>query len=273
MSQSSSLLLGLDGITVESVEIAEDRIRTVHVLTAADRVGTCPECAIRSLRSKGWVVTRPRDVKIGSDRPRIVWRKRKWLCTNGLCQRKCFTESAPSIPPRARMTVRAKAEMALGVLDEDRSVKAVAAAYGCSWNTCHDAVIATADPVLAAEPEPVAVLGIDETRRGKAKWETYCAQTGARRWVDRWDTGLVDITGSGGLLAQVNGRAAKPVTDWLDKRDPAWKTGIEFVAIDMSATYAKAAREALPHARLIVDRFHLVKKANEMVDAVRRRTT
>ncbi|VBA62297.1 hypothetical protein LAUMK41_05688 [Mycobacterium attenuatum] len=97
MSQSSSLLLGLDGITVESVEIAEDRIRTVHVLTAADRVGTCPECAIRSSRSKGWVVTRPRDVKIGSDRPRIVWRKRKWLCANGLCQRKCFTESAPSI--------------------------------------------------------------------------------------------------------------------------------------------------------------------------------
>ena len=69
MSQSSSLLLGLDGITVESVEIAEDRIRTVHVLTAADRVGMCPGCAIRSSRSKGWVATRPRDVKIGSDRP------------------------------------------------------------------------------------------------------------------------------------------------------------------------------------------------------------
>lgn len=72
MSQSSSVLLGLDGITVESVEIAEDRIRTVHVLTASDRVGRCPGCAIRSSRSKGWVVTRPRDVKIGSDRPRIV---------------------------------------------------------------------------------------------------------------------------------------------------------------------------------------------------------
>ena len=164
---------------------------------------------IRSSRSKGWVATRPRDVKIGPDRPRIVWRKRKWLCTNSLCQRKCFTESAPSIPPRARMTVRAKSEMALAVLDDDRSVKAVAAAYGSSWNTCHDAVIATADPVLAAEPEPVAVLGIDETRRGKAKWETYCAETGARRWVDRWDTGLVDITGTGGLLVQVNGRAAQ----------------------------------------------------------------
>jgi transposase len=100
-----------------------------------------------------------------------------------------------------------------------------------------------------------------------------CPTTGVRRWVDRWDTGLVDITGTGGLLVQVNGRASQPVTDWLGGRDQAWRDGIEFVAIDMSTTYAKAAREALPHAKLIVDRFHLVKKANDMVDEVRRRTT
>jgi transposase len=101
----------------------------------------------------------------------------------------------------------------------------------------------------------VRVLGIDETRRGKAKWET-CPETGARAWVDRWDSGLVDITGAGGLLVQVNGRAARPVTDWLTQREQAWRDGIEFVAIDMSGAYAKAAREALPHAKLIVDRFH-----------------
>jgi hypothetical protein len=142
------------------------------------------------------------------------------------------------------MTVRAKREMALAVLDDDRSVKAVGAAYGCTWNTCHDAGIATADPALAAEPEGVTVLGIDETRRGKAKWEN-CSKTGVRRWVDRWDTGLVDITGAGGLLVQVNGRAAKPVTDWLDNREEAWKANIEFVAIDMSATYVKAAGRSI----------------------------
>ena len=59
--------------------------------------------------------------------------------------------------------------------------------------------------MLDAEPDPVRVLGIDETRRGKAKWETD-PDTGRRIWVDRWDTGLVDITGDQGLLAQVNGR-------------------------------------------------------------------
>lgn len=269
---SGSLLLGLDGVVVESVHVDVDRTRTIHVLTALEWVGVCPDCTSRSSRSKGWVSTGPRDIKIGADIPRIVWRKRKWLCTNTSCMRRSFTESTPSIPPRARVTVRAKHEMALAVLDDDRSVQAVSGAYGCSWNTCHDTVIATADPVLAGEPQPVRVLGIDETRRGKTKWET-CPDTGVRAWVDRWDSGLVDITGTGGLLVQVNGRAAQPVTDWIAQRDQGWKDGIEFVAMDMSGAYAKAAREALPHAKLIVDRFHLVKKANEMLDRVRRRIT
>ena len=163
---SGSLLLGLDGITVESVQVDDGDVRIVEVGTALEWVGICPDCRTRSSRSRGWVTTRPRDIKIGADRPLIMWRKRKWLCTNTSCERRSFTESTPSIPPRARVTVRAKAEMALAVLDDDRSVKAVAAAYGCSWNTCHDAVIATADPVLAGEPPPVRVLGIDETRRG-----------------------------------------------------------------------------------------------------------
>ena len=83
-NNSGSLLLGLDGVVVESVQIDDDRTRTVHVLTGPDWVGVCPGCGDRSSRSKGWVTTRPRDIKIGPDRPRIVWRKRKWLCTNML---------------------------------------------------------------------------------------------------------------------------------------------------------------------------------------------
>ncbi len=216
--------------------------------------------------------TRPRDIKVSPDRPQIVWRKRKWLCTNVCCERRYFTESTPDVPPRARVTVGAKAEMALAVLDDDRSVKSVAAAYDTTWNVSHEALKATADPVLAAEPDEVAVLGIDETRRGKAKWET-CPDTGRRQWVDRWDTGLVDITGTGGLLVEVNGRAAQPVIEWLGPRHEQWKAGIKFVAIDMPTTYARAAQAALPHAQLIVDRFHLVKKANDMLDAVPRRVT
>lgn len=268
-NSSGSLLLGLDGVVVESVTINDKHARIVHVRTAAEWVGRRPRCVTHSSRSRGWVTTRPRDIRVGPDRPQIVWRKRKWLCTNVFCERQSFTEAVPAIPPRARVTQRAKAEMGHSVLDNNRSVADVATAYGCSWNTCHDAVKATADPVLDAEPEPVTVLGIDETRRGKAK----CPDTGKRVWIDRFDTGLVDITGTGGLLVQVNGRSAKPVSEWITERDPAWRNAITHVAIDMSVTYAKSARDALPHAQLIVDRFHLVKRANQAVEAVRRRTT
>lgn len=272
MVDGSSLLLDLDGVVVESVQRLADGTRLVEVLTAPQWVGICPECGQRSTRSKGWVHTGPRDVQVGPDRPILRWRKRKWLCPNVVCERKVFTEAVPGVPARARVTPRAKASMAAEVLDKDRSVKAVAADYRCGWHTVHDHVIAVADAVLEAEPASVVVLGIDETRRGKAKWETD-PDTGRRNWVDRWDTGLVDITGDQGLLAQVNGRTSATVIDWLAERDQAWRDRITHVAIDMSVVYARAVRLGLPGAILIVDRFHLVKKANDMLDAVRRRVT
>jgi len=272
MLHGSSLLLDLDGVVVESVQRTVDNSRIVQIATAPQWVGVCPECGQKSSRSKGWVTTRPRDVQVGPDRPLLVWRKRKWLCINSTCRRKVFTESASGIPPRARVTPRAKSLLADAVLDGDRSVSAVAGDYGCAWHTVHDHLIVVADAALGDEPEPVLVLGIDETRRGKAKWETG-PDTGQRSWVDRWDTGLVDLTGDQGLLAQVNGRTSAVVIDWFDARDEAWKAQITHVAIDMSSVYAKAVHEALPHAQLVVDRFHVVKKANEMVDTVRRRVT
>lgn len=272
MVDGSSLLLDLDGVVVESVQRLEDGTRLVQVLTAPQWVGICPDCGERSTRSKGWVCTGPRDVQVGPDRPLLRWRKRKWLCPSLVCDRKVFTESVPGVPARARVTPRAKSMMAVEVLDKARSVVAVAGDYRCGWHTVHDQVITAADAALGAEPAPVTVLGIDETRRGKAKWETD-PDTGRRMWVDRWDTGLVDITGDQGLLGQVNGRNSAVVIDWLAHRDPAWRAAITHVAIDLSTVYARVAREALPDAVVIADRFHVVKKANDMVDAVRRRVT
>ncbi len=176
------------------------------------------------------------------------------------------------MPASAQVTPRAKAMIAAAVLDKDRSVAAVAGQYRCGWHTVHDYVITVADETLGAGPAPVRVLGIDGIRRGKAKWEQDLV-LGRRVWVDRCDTGLVDITGDQGLLGQVNGRNSAVVIDWIHARDPDWRAQITHVTIDLSAVYAKAARDALPHAKLIADRFHLVKKANDMLDAVRRRVT
>ncbi len=270
MDQSSSLLLDIDGLVVDRVVRDAAGGRVVHCSTDPELAGWCPDCGQQSTAPKAWVITRPRDVVIGEDRPILLWHKRKWRCQVRGCERKVFTECLPDqIPARARITTRARRRAAEAIGEHTRPVSAVAAEYGMDWRIAHDAFVAHAAAVLPEAPPLVTVLGVDETRRGKAHYETDPA-TGKKTWVDRFDTGLVDLTGDGGLFAQVNGRTSKVLIEWLQAQDPDWLAGITHVSMDTSATYARAARLALPHATVVVDRFHLVALANRAVTEYRR---
>jgi transposase len=63
------------------------------------------------------------------------------------------------------------------------------------------------------------------------------------------------------------------VLDWLYQRPDQWRQAVQFVAIDMCPAFAKAARQALPNATLVVDHFHIVQLANRALTEVRRRLT
>ncbi len=113
--------------------------------------------------------------------------------------------------------------------------------------------------------------GIDETRRGKPIW---AQDADTKRWVlvcDRWHTGFFEATGTGGLLAQVEGRTSAAVIAWLGEQPAPWRAGISHVTIDLSASYAKAVRHALPTAVLVADRFHVVQLGNDIHTQVRQR--
>ena len=45
---------------------------------------------------------------------------------------------------------------------------------------------------------------------------------------------------------------------------------VRLVTCDMSLGFQKGIREHLPHARRLIDKFHVVKHANEAVDKVRK---
>jgi len=82
----------LTDVDVDLVGPNADGGRDVRVLTAPAWVGRCPLCQVVSTRSKGWVVTRPKDVKVGPDIPYLLWCKQKWLCRDIFFVRKQFTE-------------------------------------------------------------------------------------------------------------------------------------------------------------------------------------
>jgi transposase len=78
----------------------------------------------------------------------------------------------------------------------------------------------------------------------------------------------VGLSGGRGLLGQAEGRTTAAVVDWLAARDPNWRAGVQYVAIDMSSVFKAAVHVALPHATLVVDHFHVIQLANQAVTEV-----
>ena len=63
------------------------------------------------------------------------------------------------------------------------------------------------------------------------------------------------------------------VEGWLALRSSDFRTQVQVVAIDPSAPYAAGIPKALPHARIVLDHFHLVMLANQALTDVRQRVS
>jgi transposase len=264
----TTILFGLPGVRVRHVERHAGG-RLLHVVTDDDAAAACPVCGVFSSSVRQRRTTRPRDLPYGEELLAVRWHKVQYACQEARCPRKAFTEQIPEVPAGARLTGRLRRSVAVQI-GEGLAVS-VASVGLMSWPIAHAAFITHADALLA-EPDPVRVLGIDETRRGRPRW-TQDADSG--KWVklERFETNFVDLAGPQGLLGQASGRKQTNVIDWLDARGQAWKDAVEVVAMDPCATYRSAVRVALPNARIVADHFHLVALANKAVTEVRRRVT
>jgi hypothetical protein len=136
--------------------------------------------------------TRPRDIGYGEEPLRLRWHKRQYACVEDGCPRKAFTESIAELPPGARLTGRLR-RAASATVEAGASVATAVRSHHISWPIVHAAYVARADAALT-EPEPVAVLGLDETRRGRPRWRKDPATGG---WVklELFETNFVDLVG------------------------------------------------------------------------------
>ncbi|MDN5973373.1 ISL3 family transposase [Bifidobacterium crudilactis] len=101
----------------------------------------------------------------------------------------------------------------------------------------------------------VEAIGIDETSRKGHKYITVAA--------DLAEHDVINVTG--GKDSSTVERFAR---DFMDHNGvPEY---VRLVTCDMSLGFQKGVREHLPNARRIVDKFHVIKHANEAVDEVRK---
>jgi transposase len=273
ISVGATLLLGLDGLAVERVEVAEGGVRVVHAVTADEGARGCPVCGVIATGVKRRAVTRPRDLCAGGEPYRLVWHKRHWVCRGRPCPKQTFAEQIPQVEAGMRTTLRLREATGCAVADGGRTVAQAARDHRVSWPVAMREVRCHAAEVLPGRPEPAAAIGIDEIRRGRPVWEQdphtgkYVLVTG------QWHVGFVDLSGSQGLLGQVGGRRSAVVAAWLSAQATGWREGVRHVAIGMCEVLRSAVRKALPHATIVVGHFHLVQLANSKLAGLRRRVT
>jgi len=71
------------------------------------------------------------------------------------------------------------------------------------------------------------------------------------------------------ILAVLPDREKKTLEAWIDRLDSKEQKSIRFVSMDMWAPYHQAARNKLPHAKVVVDRFHVMKQLNTRLTQLR----
>lgn len=183
----------------------------------------------------------------------------------GWRQRSCTSASAA---PRAKLSTQAVMWALKSVVIDRMSIARIAAALRVSWHTVNDAVLATGHQLLIADPtrfDGVQVLGVDEhawrhTRRG-----------------DKFVTVIIDLTpvrdgtGPSRLLDMVEGRSKQVFKTWLEAQTPAFRDGIEIVAMDGFTGFKTAAAEEIPDAVAVMDPFHVVALAGDALDRCRQR--
>lgn len=65
-------------------------------------------------------------------------------------------------------------------------------------------------------------------------------------------------------------RNQETLLKWLEERGIEWCAAVQYACSDMWDAYQQAAEQKLPHARRVVDRFHVMKNLNDALTKVRR---
>jgi transposase len=241
-------LLHLPGLWVRGIEFVGDTL-FVDIERSFDLL-TCPVCGTRvrgrfEEKSRQW-----RHIGLGGFKIFLRGHIRRLRCPQCRAVR---TEAVPWA--RHDSDFSRPFEDAVGLLAQKLDHTAVVELTGVAWVTVGRIAARLVHEMLHEDRfENLRRIGVDEISYRKGhKYLTVV--------VDH-DTGRV--------IWAAPGKSAETLGAFFSELGPERAASIELVSIDMSAAYEKAVREALPHAQIVFDRFHVAKLANEAVTEVRR---
>jgi len=247
MSDVMTVRLHLSGVRVREVRV--DLVDRLEVeVESAREWSRCPQCGFKCHRVWDRRSKRVRDLAVSGRRTTLVWRRRRFWCGN--CDERHLEGHAQFEGGLTRRFSRRLVRDARVM-----SIRAVARHHGVGWHRIMVLVRAEAARVeKRRRARPTRVLLVDETSiRRRHRYVTVVASG---------DTGEV--------LAMIPGRGKGSLSGFFRDQGPSWCRGVEIVVTDGSRPYRAAISEYLPHARHVLDRFHVVRWFTEGLTLVRR---
>lgn len=219
-------------------------------LKSRRKCGICPVCGKRCSNVETEYERTARDLDLCQKQCFLRFKQKKIRCKCGYRG----LEKLDFVSKLRRVTKRM--ETYVVNLCEKMSLKDVAEVTGLNWKTVRNI---DRDYVKSLLPDisklNIRRIAIDEIAVMKGhKYLTI---------IRDYDTGVV--------IKICFGRKYEDTRDALKTLGEERLSKIEFASLDMWDPYIKAIKECCPNAKLVFDKFHVVKKVNESLDKIRKK--
>ena len=245
-------LLGIPTMVVRRYVIRREGEHDVLHLWCAhrDEIALCTHCGSLSTEVHQEEHRCIRHLDVWGKKTFLHFLSRRFKCDH--CGR-TFAEELPFVDSHRRQSMAFEIYVYQACLAGTR--KAVAVSEGLSHSTVKEifnrlAVLRKGATIV----DKTRVLGIDEISLKKRHKQFVLVISDISRKC---------------ILAVLPDREKKTLENWIDILSPQGRKAIRFVSIDMWAPYYQAARSKLPHAKVVVDRFHVMKQLNTRLTQLR----
>lgn len=236
-------LVGLKDVFVTSVE---RKGNTLCIYAGMyQRIHKCPRCGERTSKVHDYRTQRIKDITAFGEITYIYLRKRRHICP--VCKKR-FYEEVSFLPKYHRMTNRLAAYV-ISALQGIGSMKSVAKNANISQTTAARIF----DQVEYSNKKLPRVLSIDEFRGNAGGEKFQCIVTDPENKV------VLDI-----LPNRKTDDLAGYFLSFKDRKK------VQYVVIDMSGPYRNLAKSLFPNAKIIADKYHVVRQVIWAFENVRK---
>jgi transposase len=243
-------VLNLEGVKV-ATKHQHEGIGIILRIESIEKESVCNRCGLKSDKLHQNHQQIIKDLDWGEQAVFLEINRRQFNCKK--CN-KPFSEELEFVQERRRYTKRLATKIIEEVLADD--IRSVAKKGGVTEKEIERMLKDASKDLSKVKPIGLKRLGIDEIALVKGQGK-YCAV-------------LIDIDRSK-LLAIIEGRTKEEIKKILTGWGSEVLEGIQEVSIDLWKGYKSLAKEMMPNAQVVADRFHVMAQINQELDGERKK--